>query len=197
VINLTSEQRLTAQTRSVRFFAFLAVGWGFLSAIFILFSGLLSLRDLCLILGLSVYLGATAASILAGKAIKKIDDHEWAEYINKTIQRRSVILLNGSVGTAIVIATLFTDPVRMIAPLAILAGFGVLYAISYYAKLITPHSFAARFRSTVVHGLLGAILVHLVVPQILLPVVGVILGLLYITWRSLRKDQAIYGWPDR
>ena len=89
-------------------FATIAMLWGLISTGCILASGWMKLGNTWLIMGLSVYSLATVLSIMAGRAIKKIDDPALMEHINKTIQRRSVILLNGSVGAAIVIVTLFT-----------------------------------------------------------------------------------------
>lgn len=198
--NFTPEQaKLRMDELGIRTGALLVIIYGFISVAYIILSQVVAVehRNLGLIAATIFYGSAVLLSILVGRDIKRIDDIVQMEYANKTVQRTSVVILNSSVGVAVVAYALLTDPTRMIIPLAVLACFGAAYAISYYTKLIRPHSFAARFRSAVGRGLLVAILIHLVWPKVLLLSIGVILGLLFVAWKNLRKDQAFYGWPDR
>ena len=143
------------------------------------------------------YMVATACSILAGWMLKKWFYPDDRERYNRTVHKWAVLIINGGMGVACTIYLLMSPFQQAIAPLSVLGGSVVIYILTWALKIIKPHSFWARFRSVIMRMIILAVItgviwqyMHLITPIIVVPV-------LIFTWRNLRRDQKVAGWPNR
>lgn len=97
---------------------------------------------------LALYGAATLISIADGYHIKHAGSVELAKRLNDEYHRYAVIILNGSVGAACVVLTVFSKTWQAHSiPLACVIIMGVVIVGTWASRVIRPNSFLARVRS--------------------------------------------------
>ncbi len=147
--------------------------------------------------GLAIYLMLTAGTILVGHQISKIPDNELREALNRLYQRKAVIALNVIVGAIATGIALLTDIQRLKWFLVAMIAYSSLYAVSYLAKIIRPHTFLARFRSVIGRCLITLIICEMIYPRSWHFLIIAMLSVLTYSWSHLRSEQARHHWPFR